>query len=797
MAATLAFSGLFIAAPAAYAVTPIAGAEFENVSSTPATVQTTLADQCNDRVHVGSAQACGDPIALNYGAGDQIALTEFTVDGHAYKVLPTSTGQTWVDILRVDNPEVQGVRDTVFQANPADENPASNSAQRFNLVGNDMTNRTMSDVLGTNFVTEGTDNTFANYNGPTVNNVERVSIMNRTPMLAEEPGRLGIAIAERGGNDSFKIAAVTAVDAAGNPTAWGPVVEVSSSAWGTLLPDVTSTVLLKDQGVDSTYRPTDWTNSQRIAGVYVSFDELGVEPFQQVFGVSLAAGDETTMEGPWNLGTPYDGVGGLDMVSGVFASSVAPGLTLTKTSDPADGSTVTGGDRITYTVKAQNVGNTVLDPVVVKDDLSGVLEFAEYQGDVATQINGVDQTTGAATIVDGELAWTGSLDPFAVVTLTYSVIVDDGVSGKTIENRATASGTPPGLPEITPPPVETTHPVVDSGFEITKSADPVSGTTVLPGEKITYTVTGTNTGETVLNPAKISDDLSGVLGHAAYNDDVAASTGTVSVSGTDLVWTGTLSPDQKVTITYSVTVNADAAGVVLNNVVSATATPQLPADPSDPNSPTQPGTPIVPPNVETSHPVPDPGFVITKSADPVSGTTVLPGEKITYTVTGTNTGDTVLDPAKLSDDLSGVFAHAGYNGDVSASTGEVSVDGTVLAWSGSLGVEESVTITYSVTVNADAKGVVLNNVVTGVATPQVPVDPTDPEGPSKPGEPITPPSAETSHPVPDPGFVVTKSADPVSGTTVLPGEKITYTVTGVNTGDTVLDPAKLSDDLSG
>ena len=480
---------------------------------------------------------------------------------------------------------------------------------------------------------------------------------------------------------------------------------------------------------------------------------------------------------------------------------LAPDLALRKTSDPAAGVAVHAGQRLTYTVEAENTGNTRLDPVSVTDDLSGVLAFAAYQGDVATKIDGTPVASGAATVTGDDLAWTGALEPGQVLTITYSVIVDAGVEGERIANSVTASGTPPGgLPPIDPPAVTTEHPV--AGYTVAKSSSPAAGTVVEPGQTIEYTVTGTNTGATVLNPASIADDLSGVLAHAAYNSDVTTSidgtpvtTGAATITGDDLAWTGALQPGQTVTITYSVTVDAASSGEVLQNTVSGTATPTTP-NPGDPTGPQVPGEPIVPPTVTTEHPVIGSGFTISKSADPASGTAVSAGDTVTYTITGTNTGDTDLDPARIVDDLSGVLDSAAYNDDVTADRGSVAVTANTLTWTGDVPRGESVTIRYTVTVDAGVKQALLNNVATGTATPQIPVDPSDPDSPTTPGTPIVPPAVETNHPVVDNGFEVTKSADPASGTAVRAGDTITYTISGVNTGNTTLDPATIVDDLS-
>ena len=504
-----------------------------------------------------------------------------------------------------------------------------------------------------------------------------------------------------------------------------------------------------------------------------------------------AAGQVTQPSGP--LGT--------DVTCTFTNVRLAPDLALRKTSDPAAGTAVHAGQRLTYTVEAENTGNTRLDPVTVTDDLSGVLAHAEYQGDVATAIDGDPVSSGAATVTGDDLAWTGALEPGQVLTITYSVVVDEGVEGESIANRVTASGTPPGgLPPTVPPAVTTENPV--AGFEVTKTSAPAAGTVVEPGQTIEYTVTGTNTGATVLNPASIADDLSGVLANASFNDDLVTAidgtpvtTGGATLSGDDLTWTGSLQPGQSVTITYSVTVGAETSGEILRNSVTGSGTPTTP-NPNDPDGPPVPGDPIVPPTVSTEHPVIGSGFTISKSADPASGTAVSAGDTITYTITGTNTGDTDLSPVEITDDLSGVLGSASFNDDVTSDRGSARVSGTTLTWTGDLPRGSSVTISYTVTVDAGVEKALLHNVVTGSATPQIPADPADPSGPTTPGTPIVPPSAETEHPVVDTGFEVSKSADPASGTAVRAGDTLTYTVSGVNTGNTVLDPATIVDDLS-
>lgn len=225
----------------------------------------------------------------------------------------------------------------------------------------------------------------------------------------------------------------------------------------------------------------------------------------------------------------------------------------------------------------------------IVDDLSAVISDATYNNDATAVVAG--QTAVAPAITGDELTWSGALAPGQSVSITYSVTVDASAVGKNLVNHVAGEVTPPGGGKIVPPPVTTDNPVNVPGFSVSKSANPETGTAVDPGSIITYTVTGVNTGETVLERAEIKDDLSGVLAHAQCNGDVAASVGTALVQEDELSRNGSLQPGEEATITYSVTVNPDAGGTVLENTVIGRATPPG-------------GTPVIetPPS-RTEHPV--------------------------------------------------------------------------------------------------------------------------------------------------------------------------------------------------
>ncbi|MCM3660803.1 VWA domain-containing protein [Georgenia satyanarayanai] len=126
------------------------------------------------------------------------------------------------------------------------------------------------------------------------------------------------------------------------------------------------------------------------------------------------------------------------------------------------------------------------------------------------------------------------------------------------------------------------------------------------------------------------------------------------------------------------------------------------------------GNDVIP--AEDCGPVGEPAWTLMKSSDPVSGSTVDPGDTITYTVTATPTGD--VDPTDLTvtDDLSDVLEHARTTGAIEASVGDVDWDGENLVWDIPR-LSETATLTYRVVVDDDAWNVRLRNVVTGEGTP--------------------------------------------------------------------------------
>ena len=279
-----------------------------------------------------------------------------------------------------------------------------------------------------------------------------------------------------------------------------------------------------------------------------------------------------------------------------------PGLSLVKSSNIPQGTTVGVGDIITYTFTATNTGAVPLTNVTVTDQLPGLV----WQ---------VGPNLGNLT--PGQTA-TG--------TATYTVTQAD-VDRGFVHNSATATGEcGQGCTTDTPPsPVDVPTDPADPDITLDKSSDPTGG--VAEGDVITYTFTATNTGNVTLFGVHVTDPLPGL-------------------SAIDPASVVSLAPGESATFTASYTVTADdvARGFIDN---AATVTGQPPANCTTCTPPTGTDEKRVPTGGE-------PGILVDKDADIDSDAAL--GQTITYTFDIYNTGDVNLENIAVTDVLAGLSA---------------------------------------------------------------------------------------------------------------------------------------------
>ena len=292
-----------------------------------------------------------------------------------------------------------------------------------------------------------------------------------------------------------------------------------------------------------------------------------------------------------------------------------------------------------------------------------------------------------------------------------------------------------------------------------------NASTAAQGGTLGYTITVTNTAASAYSGVAFSVPLSGVLVGATYNNNAAATSGTVAVAGQTLTWTGNLAAGAVATITFSVTVGNPYTGngTLSFTVTSSTVGTNCPASGTDPRC---------------SVSVPVSALTIVAAA---SAAAVAPGAVVGYTITVTNSGQVAYTGAAFTDPLSGVLGNAAYNGNAAATAGTVSYASPNLTWTGNLAAGATATITFSVTVsNPDTGSMILASTITSATSgTNCFAGSTD---------------ARCTATVDVQGLSITSTANTASTT---PGTTVQYTITVTNSGQAAYTGASISDSLAG
>ncbi|HEY4991302.1 MAG TPA: putative Ig domain-containing protein [Nakamurella sp.] len=436
---------------------------------------------------------------------------------------------------------------------------------------------------------------------------------------------------------------------------------------------------------------------------------------------------------------------------------LTPALTIVKT---ASSPTAVPGQVVTYTITVTNSGQTPYAPAAITDPLGGVLDDAAYNGDAAA-------TAGSVTFSSPALTWTGNLPPGAAATITYSVTVANPDTGdKSLANTVTSpnpgSNCPAGAGDSR---CTATVAVVSSDtLTFTQTTDAASA---VAGDVVHYTITVANTGLTPYAGAALTDPLAGVLDDATWNNDAAATSGTLAFTSPDLTWTGTVPAAGTVTIRFSVTVKNPDTG---NKILAAAITS------ASPGSNCLAGTA----DARCTATVTISQLAIVNSSNV---TTTTPGATVRFTVTLTNSGQTPYTGITVNASTAGVFDDANPNGDQTATSGTLSLSAGFIAWTGDIPPGGTVTITGTVDVHDPDTG---NKVLASTVSTAAP-------GSNCPVSGGTDPACSVAVAVQIPGLTLTKTADVAFA---VPGQTVRFTVTIADTGQTAYTPATVTDTLN-
>ncbi|WEK61006.1 MAG: SpaA isopeptide-forming pilin-related protein [Candidatus Microbacterium colombiense] len=352
-----------------------------------------------------------------------------------------------------------------------------------------------------------------------------------------------------------------------------------------------------------------------------------------------------------------------------------------------DKATANVGDTLTYTVTAVNDGGRDLTDITLRDTLPAGATFVS--------------ASGGGVHAGGVVTWNLANMPLGQL-YSFTVAVRVAQDGATLVNRWGVDGETPVTPLhpcVAPNAnhescATTTVPAVALTFG--KTADPVAGTMVKPGDTVTYAVTVSNATANTSTGGEVTDDMSEVLDKATLVTPpvvtcapTANSCGEVQYAAGDTGFTWSSSPTAPLagntvaTIRYTVKVDDDATGTLKNLLVE--------------------------PGVVVEHPI----LTVDKTVDKGDGALVNPGDTVKYTLTITNSGAVASNPFSVSDDLSDVVDNATFDDAsivVTPAIGSAVFDAATerLTWTGALTAGQTVRVSYTVTVNDDAHGELRN-----------------------------------------------------------------------------------------
>jgi len=216
------------------------------------------------------------------------------------------------------------------------------------------------------------------------------------------------------------------------------------------------------------------------------------------------------------------------------------------------------GDTVTFNIRNTNTGGKALSNFSITDVVSDDLTFVEF----------VNKDSTADVTFTGTAINVASFAPGETINVDVVCRVKDGAAAGNGSNTATNSENFSSTAYV---PIKETK----TDFSISKTADTSQ---ILSGvdKLVTYQVVISNTGTTMLDDILFSDLLSGsaTINTADIQSiNVSGSDATIDVTdlkgNIDSINMGSLEPEQSITITMKVLMNADGDGEKINN--SATA----------------------------------------------------------------------------------------------------------------------------------------------------------------------------------------------------------------------------------
>ncbi|MEM2446323.1 MAG: hypothetical protein QW734_06665 [Candidatus Bathyarchaeia archaeon] len=393
-------------------------------------------------------------------------------------------------------------------------------------------------------------------------------------------------------------------------------------------------------------------------------------------------------------------------------------LSIFKTSSPPPGSQVRWYDTITYSIVVTNTGYYTFT-IALTDTLdSETLDFVNAPG---------------GSYSNGTVTWSvGPLGPGSSGVVTLVARVKCGLEENyEIANAARATAEQSDVFFSN----SVTHVVAGPPILIvSKEAHPPTGSSIPPGTVITYTIRYTNTGSSPAMNVVITDPLDSKLDYIWGGTRV----------GDIVSWTvGTIAPGASGLVSFTAQIKSGASGTITNYAyISAECLPTVQSDP-------------------VVHPISalTPYLILSKSSQPAAGGAVQAGDLITYSILITNAGAITASNVVVTDPLDAKLEFVGGSPLPNYESG-------ILSWSvGNLGPGSSAALTFTAKIITCTAGIITN---TAYATGQ--------------GLGLSSSGLITHSIAGCPALLVSKGSVPSPGSSVFPGDLITYTLYFTNSG---------------
>jgi uncharacterized repeat protein (TIGR01451 family) len=358
-----------------------------------------------------------------------------------------------------------------------------------------------------------------------------------------------------------------------------------------------------------------------------------------------------------------------------------------KEAEPPSGTRARPGDILSYTLTYSNgLEGITATHVVILDTMPEYTTFKE----------GSVQGPGVYDSETESIRWElESLEPGSQGEVGFAVVISPTLMHSTIiANSATIDSNqgPIWASNVVTHPVQVSYEIL-----VSKDAEPEPGSPVAPGTTIAYTLHYVNSGTENLSDIVLTDALPDQVTYVA--DSIWGAEERDDGDPANLQWSiSNLASGGEGTAGFNVVVNDDVTeGITITNVAI------VDSDQTDP---------LTSPAVSHVVHLAPPSLSLTKSADPVDGSTVEPGQRIDYVLEYANNGEMPIIDLVLTDVVPDYVTYV--DGSVwPAAKGDAS-DVTELHWDlGAVDPGEEGTVGFAVTVNDVPGSLSIENSFTG------------------------------------------------------------------------------------